>query len=160
MQIRKMQFGLVWVNNFVKINSPWVALFSLNSLQCKLENCHLNIDLVLLCLDQEPFEWMILMIPHTCMYNTNKVIYMLSKHDEWTNEQTNEWTFVFLELLSQLKMHCFIDCIFELAIRHVIKNKMASRKKKVSYMGDENCLVVFFFLFWLKYLLKWFLILF
>ena len=56
-------------------------------------------------------ECTVLTIPHTCMYDTYKAIYKLSKlkypHGR-TDERTDERTFVLLELLSQLKsvIHC------------------------------------------------------
>jgi len=52
-------------------------------------------------------ECTVLTIPHTCMYDTYKAIYKLSKlkyPHERTDERTDERTFVLLELLSQLKM--------------------------------------------------------
>ena len=49
-------------------------------------------------------ECTVLTIPHTCMYDTYKAIYKLSKL-KYPDGQTDERTFVLLELLSQLKMH-------------------------------------------------------
>ena len=53
-------------------------------------------------------ECTVLTIPHTCMYDTYKAIYKLSKL-KYPNARTNKRTFVPLELLSQLKIELVMD---------------------------------------------------
>ena len=79
-------------------------------------------------LKSEALEYMVLTVPHTCMYDTYKASYKLSKLSV-TDTQTHPQTFVLLELLSQLKKKVwnfpYFSGVggFEKVIFHKKKNK-------------------------------------